>query len=239
MIAITDIRTPESIVRSIRDLGAEVLTVPSDRRLDPPVSAHPDMRMFIIEKKIFIPKESATELSHITKRLEEFGFETVPSSVTLSSEYPHDIAFNCMAVGNCLFGKLAFTAPEILSYATSIGMELVNVNQGYTKCSTLIVDSGSVITSDPSIAAACRAQGIDVLKIQSDDGDIILEGYSKGFIGGASGALGSRVFFLGDLSLHPEGARIKEFCEQKGKAAVSLGDQRLLDMGSLFLLDTE
>lgn len=236
MIAIIDSRTPENIRSSLSSLGYELLPMPKSSRLAEPVSAHPDMRIFILGKKVFLSSEEKEELFFITDRLESAGYEIIYSSVSLSERYPNNIAFNCFTVGSFLFGKLQNLAPEILEEAKKQGYTPISVNQGYAKCSTLIVDEGSIITADPSIYTAATKVGIDALFINNPENAIMLHGYSCGFIGGASGATADTIYFCGNIELHPDKDDIRAFCEKRQKAVVSLGDQRLLDIGSILFV---
>lgn len=86
-------------------------------------------------------------------------------------------------------------------------------------------------------AAAGRALGIDVLTVS--EGHISLPPYNFGFIGGSCGERGGKVYFCGSINSHPDGARIKEFCEKHGKTAISLSDRELIDVGSLFLYNVK
>jgi hypothetical protein len=83
-------------------------------------------------------------------------------------------------------------------------------------------------------AAAGRASGIDVLTVS--EGHISLPPYNFGFIGGSCTECGGKVYFCGSINSHPDGARIKEFCEKHGKTAISLSDRELIDVGSLFFI---
>ena len=236
MIAIIDIRTPKEICRSLEALGAELLFVPKDPNLSEPVSAHADMRLFILGKKLFISENAKNELSHISERLSQEGFETVLSSSVPTEKYPHDIAFNCIAVGNILLGNLKHTAPEILEEANRLGMSALSAKQGYTKCSTVVLDDKAVITADSSIYDVCISQGIDCLLIENRESDVSLAPYPYGFLGGASGVLGDTVYFCGNVELHSQYKKIKAFCQSKGKAVLSLGTERLSDIGSIFFI---
>ena len=63
-----------------------------------------------------------------------------------------------------------------------------------------------------------------------------LDGYDTGFIGGASGADDDAVYFCGDVSHHPDADAIKAFCQKHGKECVSLSDEELTDVGTLFFI---
>ena len=227
MIVLLDIRASEKTRAKLSSLGFEVLSVPENSRLESAVSAHPDMRFFALGNKIFISKEEKNELSHITNRLVSLGYEIIYSSVSISKKYPDDIAFNCFTVGKYLFGNIPYLAPEILKYAKAEGYTPVCVKQGYSKCSTLIVDESSIVTADPSIYRAATNVGVDTLFINNPEGAIKLHGYSCGFIGGASGV------FCGDISKHPSSDAITAFCKHKKKAPLSLSEEELCDLGSL------
>jgi hypothetical protein len=194
------------------------------------------MRLFILGKKLFISENAKNELSHISERLLQEGFETVLSSSVPTEKYPHDIAFNCLAVGNILMGNLKHTAPEILEEANRLGMSALSVKQGYTKCSTVVLDDKAVITADSSIYDVCISRGIDCLLIENREGDVSLAPYPYGFLGGASGVLGDTVYFCGNVELHSQYKKIKAFCQSKGKAVLSLGTERLSDIGSIFFI---
>ena len=113
-------------------------------------------------------------------------------------------------------------------------MNVIHTNQGYTKCSVAVVSENAVITADKSIGSACRSFGIDVLTVC--EGHVSLPPYDYGFIGGASGIKDDNVYFCGSLDRHPDGERIKEFSEKHGKAAISLSDGGLQDVGTLFFI---
>ena len=55
-----------------------------------------------------------------------------------------------------------------------------------------------------------------------------------GFIGGACGYCDGSLYFSGDLRHHPDGDRIESFCKGLGVDAVSLSDEPLKDVGSIF-----
>ena len=99
-----------------------------------------------------------------------------------------------------------------------------------------MVSDNALITADKSIYSISQNNGLDALLIS--EGHVDLNGYGYGFIGGASGAVDSYVLFCGDLSNHPDGERIAEFCQKHGKAPVSLSDEPLYDYGTVMLLDT-
>ena len=96
------------------------------------------------------------------------------------------------------------------------------------------MSENAIITADEGIAKTAAAHGIDVLKIR--EGYVDIDGYGYGFIGGASGACDDAVYFCGDILSHPDGQKIADFCEKHSKRCVSLSNDTLFDVGTLFFL---
>ena len=128
-----------------------------------------------------------------------------------SRDYPQNVLLNCLYLGNRLYGKLSAIDETVLEYCNEQGIELVNVSQGYTRCSTLVVNENAVITADPSIEKAMKAHGVEGLRISQSQ--IGLEGFDYGFIGGCSGRILDRIFFFGNIKNHPDYYEIKAFID--------------------------
>ena len=70
-----------------------------------------------------------------------------------------------------------------------------------------------------------------------ENGGIQLPPYEYGFIGGASGVYKDKVYFLGNLDLHPSKNIIKSVCQLANITSVSLSDGELADIGRIIFLD--
>lgn len=195
----------------------------------PELSNHPDM---------FMCKMGACDgdpiISYEEDRNTQGRNTNSPSAPLLSPAYPGDIAYNAACTGKYLIHNLRYTAPGILQYAEKAGMVLIDVKQGYAKCSTVIVDEDSIITYDRGIAKACSSAGVDVLAIRP--GHVLLPGFDTGFIGGASGRIDDTICFNGDLSAHPDSRDITDFISERGLRIRSFREWPLTDIGSIFSL---
>ncbi len=155
----------------------------------------------------------------------------------LGSTYPGDSLYNACCTGRYFIHNLKYTAPELLRAAAEVykgekkPLLPVSVSQGYTKCNIVCVDETSIITSDAGIERACVSAGLSVLKIAPKN--VLLPGYPYGFLGGASGRIGREILFNGDLSAHPDFAKICAFIESKGLSCVYFKDYPLTDIGSI------
>lgn len=209
----------------------EVHLLAPDSTIDVPVSSHPDMILCCLENRIFVPdtyyKEHHEQIDTISRRT---GCVVVPSGVDRGRKYPRDIAFNVLASSRHIFSLTEYTAPEILSAAGELGYSSVRVRQGYSACSSIAVGS-CIISADPSILKAAAEKGYDTLEIS--EGNISLDGYGCGFIGGATGVCGNTVYFLGNIMCHPDGERICGKLTELGFCAVSLTEAPLEDHGGI------
>ncbi len=198
-------------------LGFDIDRVSSSGTVAEPVSDHTDMFMC----KLGV-RDEAKVISYFDEKDKRTG---------LSSAYPLDIPYNAACTGFYLIHNLRYTAPAVLDAARGAGMKLVDVRQGYAKCSVVIVDEDSVITYDRGIAAACRNAGMHVLV--TAPGHVLLPGYDTGFIGGTSGRVGDTVYFYGDLAAHPDCEAIAGFIEERGLKVKWFGGRPLTDIGSI------
>ena len=209
----------------------DVMLLPSYPNLSPLVASHPDMLIFGLEDQLIVPQEYIFANEEIFCKLRSrSSVRIIEGSAVLRPDYPFDIPYNVLLCGASAFSLARYTAPEIMSAFEEKGIKNVNVRQGYAACSSLSVGRG-LITADPSIATAAAEMGIDVLQIS--EGFIRLDGYSCGFIGGASAVLDNKVFFFGDPLSHPDGEHIEKFIESRGLVSVALSDGELRDFGGI------
>ena len=149
--------------------------------------------------------------------------------------YPENILLNCLYHNNKLYGKLSATDSSVREYCRENNIETVNVNQGYTRCSTLVVNDKAVITADKSIEKGMKNNGVEVLLISA--GKIVLEGFDYGFIGGASFSDNNTIYFFGDITKHPDYNKIKEFNSKHNSIIEILcKTQPLTDIGGAVLI---
>lgn len=190
---------------------------------------HADMQLCIIKNKAFV----SVDCEELKESLSVYGYDVVLCS-SLSKDYPKNVALNVALIGNKLFCKGSSLDEKIREYCNGENIEIINVNQGYTKCSTLILNEKAIITADNTICSAAVKQGIEVLKISP--GDILLDGAEYGFIGGCSGVINNTVYFLGDISKHRNAQEIVEYIEKQHMNFVCLSEDRLKDIGGFILL---
>ena len=235
MYAITDKRLTESSLSALEGMGFDVILMPPADYLQQGVASHTDMLIFIGFGRLYCHERYYLQNKELIDKIVEISnLDLSVSDEPTGEKYPLDVLFNACILGNMLVCNQNTVSKLIINEAKKQGMRIVNVPQGYTKCSVCVVSEDAVITADKTIAEACSNEGIDVLLVS--EGHISLPPYNFGFIGGASGTNSDKVLFCGSIDSHPDGDKIKRFCEKHKKNAISLSDGELQDIGSLFFI---
>ncbi len=210
-------------------MGFSVLEIPAYNKLPKQIASHPDILIFKLnDGSLLMGDEYYRAFSDFYDSL---GVKIVTDRLGPHGEYPSDVLFDALAIGDTLYGKKGAVSELLVKNYP----RFVPVNQGYTRCSVAMIDECSAVTADKGIASALIRDGISVLEIGA--GNIELNGYNCGFIGGAGGKLSSDTYcFFGDLCSHPDGEAIRLLVEEKKIKAVSLSGGPLCDHGSLIVI---
>lgn len=229
--AVVDFRTSNDELSSLRKLGFDVLLCPHCDKLYTAVSGHPDMQMTTIDANTLIVNKDIQ--NDFIKSLSNLNKEIHKSYNSINENYPRDIILNSLILGDIFIHRLDCTDPNLLNLIKS--KKLINVKQGYTKCSTAIVNDKAIITSDKSIINALKNEDIDILYVPP--GDIELPGLNYGFIGGTCGLIDEKhLAFFGDLNFYEHGKEIISFLKNYDVTPVYLRKDKLIDRGSLFII---
>ena len=168
-------------------------------------------------------------------RIRDKLFTLQDCSKPIGRDYPENVRLNCLYLGNKLYGNLKAIDSAVLDFCSKNGIETIHVNQGYTRCSTLVVNNQAVITADKSIEKAMKENRVEVLPISA--GHIRLDGFDYGFIGGASCTVDNTVYFFGNITKHPDFEKIKVFIKQyNSKIEILCKKVPLTDIGGAVLL---
>ncbi len=278
------------LIEALTNEGHEIYKVKSTDVVYPAVSAHADIYMCLVGDTLLIDDMTETDppirraydidqCDVISADYSEDGDEDadeyffVPAITTpdgshrivfnmggIGYEYPDNVPYNAVVTDRFLIHNTELTSHEVLERARFAGLQIINVKQGYTRCSCLPVGSKAFITADEGIAKSLRAWNelirseaasaaadgdeeeaaslmndmIDILLVRQ--GYVHLEGFDHGFIGGTAGAVGKKIYFNGDLTEHPDSDIIVRFIEDHGYEPVWFADEPLTDIGSIFCI---
>ena len=217
------------IINALHNMGIDTLSPEKDSNLSEEVSCHADMLMCHTgNNKIVLAPSQEKLYNELKSRAFDVAF-----SEELKEFYPKDILLNVAVSKSFACGNFSFTSERLLESLQN--KALINVKQGYTKCSLCFVTENAYITEDTGIAAALKNTGCDVLLIEK--GDIYLSEKHFGFFGGATGKISpDELAICGSLQSHRNGKAIEAFLNKHGVTPVELFDGQIKDTGGILPL---
>ena len=215
----------EDVISALEDRGIRVLRVRRAGNLPDPICSHADLQVLPLGKDLIAVNEVQMELIAF---LEEEGFRVIRVG-DFGKEYPRDCRLNLLPIDDKLMGNIRVIPQELLILG---GFNAVNVKQGYTRCSSVLIDRHTVITDDPSIGE--KVLNFAKYSVIMKQKEITLEGYDHGFIGGSCGKISSDTLaFAGRIPSTGFGELLKSTLEDLGIAYVELTDSSLKDVGGM------
>ena len=214
--------------------GLNVLSLQPFEKLDMPVASHADMLISIINDHIFCYREYYEKNKRLFDEISK-DYTIVKVDKICQKEYPKDVGLNCLVIGNLLISKNEATAKEILDFAHENDYKIISVNQGYTACSTLVINDSSAITTDKGIYDVLIQEGKRALLVSTNG--IKLNGYSCGFIGGAGVTIDNTAYFFGDIKLHPDCSKMLEFFSRENCKIEAILPGGVCDFGGVKLIN--
>lgn len=199
----------EPFINDFNALGIKTIVGDSEKALQAPVRGHIDMSVMSFGSGLYYLSKTQRRIG---EWIDSVGGKAVIDDENLGYEYPLDVPFNCVIIGTDFICNSKTVSPQILGVAISRNLRIIDVKQGYTKCSLCPVRENAVITDDSGIEKALLKYGYDVLKVSK--GSVRLNGFDYGFIGGCSAMISRDILlFLGNFEMHSDKDRIKAFCK--------------------------
>ncbi|MFL0251687.1 DUF6873 family GME fold protein [Clostridium neuense] len=225
---IVDYRIKEEEKISLLKMGYNVLTTPPCKTVYNSISGHPDIQLCMLDNSTaIVHKDMPYEF---ISTLEGLNLNIIKSKNDIKDKYPYDIILNAVNLKNFFIHNLKYTDDNLykkISYKC-----LINVKQGYTKCSTAVISDTAIITNDSGISQAASKNGLDVLFLPK--GDIDLTDFDYGFIGGTCGLLDhNTIAFYGNLKNYKYGDEVLSFIKKYNLTPLYLSDSKLVDRGSI------
>ena len=220
-------------IKKLNELGIKTLRINPYNVLPEPVISHADLQILHLgNNDIFCQNEHLC----IGEFKSKFNLKNIKESA--GNRYPDDVKLNCAIIGNKIICNKRTISRDILEYAESNGLTVINVNQGYSRCSICVVNENAIITDDESIFAAAGNFFNDTLFISK--GSIGLKGYGYGFIGGCSGKIDkNKIAFNGAIESHKDYKKILDFLSRNSVECIELNNKPLYDIGGILPLCEE
>ncbi|WP_050356192.1 DUF6873 family GME fold protein [Gottschalkia purinilytica] len=232
-IAIIDGRASSSIVNNLKKRNLEVILTCKCEELYDSISYHPDIVIHPINYNTLMIAPNVFE--YYEDIFSYKGFKLIKGEKKLLRNYPDNIAYNVARVSKYAIHNIRYTDEKLKFYLEKEGISFINVKQGYSKCSTAIINNNAIITSDVSIYKESKKYNIDVCLIKQ--GFIELPGLNYGFIGGATGMLSQyEVLFTGNYEEHESKKAIDNFLKKYRLKPIFLSEDKIIDVGSIITL---
>ncbi len=214
----------KGLIEALTKLEINCIKIKEKAKLEPSISSHADVLIYYLGKGKFLADNSIECLPKCCE---------IVKSVDASSPYPNDCILNSVSIGDYLICNEKITSKYIIDSALKNNNKIIDVRQGYSKCSVCVIKKNTIITDDESIyRKTSQISDIDALLISK--GSVLLKGQNYGFIGGASGLIDKDLlFFNGDLSSHKDFLAIKAFLDYHNVSYIDIKDKPLLDVGSI------
>ena len=149
----------------------------------------------------------------------------------IKSPYPNDCLLNFADIGDYIICNKAILTKEIVELLPN--KQIIDVKQGYSKCSVCICKYNTIITDDISIYNAVL-QYDNIKSLLVEKGSVRIDKYDYGFIGGCCGLIDKDILlFNGDLSTHSDFDKIKNFLYDNNVKYIDIKGKPLTDIGSI------
>lgn len=217
----------EKAISKLNQLGIKTIEINKSAYLPAGIDSHADLQILHLEDNRFL---TATEHLCTGESKKKINIERLRGN--LGKKYPFDVPLNCVFIGNKLICNTNTVALQVLEFAEESGFQVIHVNQGYTRCSTAVINKDAIITDDITIFTAAQNFLNDVLFISK--GSIRLNGYSYGFIGGCCGKISkNELAFNGRIDSHENANSIIDFLSKHNIEPIELHNDCLYDIGGI------
>ena len=223
-----------ALKKAFDDLSIKVVNVIENPFLDTPVSRHADILGNYVGKSTFLADKHQIELCRFVE--DNNGKSVIIENI--KSPYPNDCLLNFADIGDYIICNKSILTDEIVELLSK--KTIIDVKQGYSKCSVCICGYNTILTDDKSVYnAVLQYDNINSLLIEK--GSVHINKYDYGFIGGCCGLINKNVLlFNGDLSLHSDFDKIKKFLYDNNVNYIDIKGKPLTDIGSIIpIMETD
>jgi hypothetical protein len=229
MLIIINKNLPEPAKHRLADFG-NILELETENIVDKYLSGHPDIFFSYVDNKLIYSPSLPDEIKNTLKIQ---NIITEPGKTYLKSDYPYCAGYNCLVTNKLLIHKSEITDPVVKLNCRE--KNIINVNQGMTRCSTVAITENAFITSDNGIYNTLSAHGYEILLVKTEG--IQLPGQSYGLFGGTCGVFNNNLFIAGSLDHYIDGKRVSDFCKRHTIKVIELYDGPLFDGGSILFIN--
>lgn len=230
MLIICDYRTPISAVAKLSTYG-KVLLFQSKILVNSPLQGHPDLFMCQTPETLILAPNIEKE---ILDEIKEANIPFIFGNLVVKVDHPNIARYNAIVTSKVTICNTKTVDKKILEYSQK--NIIIDVQQSYSRCSTLALSDDSFLTSDAPTHRKLLENNYKSVLVSPKP--IRLEGYSHGLFGGCGGIFRSKktVYFMGSLSAFPNHREIEWAIKDAGLTTVMLTNQPFQDVGGIFFI---
>ena len=229
MFAIIDSRSSEEAINNLKEYVTGVYAFQSNGVTGNSISGHPDIFIYQDRNQLVVAPNAPVELFEF---LGSHNIAYLMGGKDVGHELDNSVQYNCLSTSQFLFHKSGFTDPLILEINKD--KEFISLPQAYTRCNLVHLCEDKYMTSDRGIENVLLKKGLSCFYFNPEE--ITIQDHNNGFIGGAVGILDKRIFFNGNVELHADGQKLKEYLLNLDFDIINLSDVSLYDGGCIFFV---
>ncbi len=229
MFAIIDSRSSENVINNLKEYVTDIYTFQTYGITGNSISGHPDIFIYQDKDHLIVSPNSPVDLF---KFLDNYNITYLKGLRDVGCELDDHVQYNCLSTSQFLFHKSGYTDPAIIEINKH--KEFIQLPQAYTRCSLVHLCGDNYLTSDRGIENVLLKRGLSCFYFNPKE--ITIQDHKHGFIGGAVGLWGKRIFFNGNVELHADGQSLKEYLLNLNFDIVNLSDNFLYDGGCIIFV---
>ena len=226
MLLVVNPKASKEMCDTLKSYGHQVIFSMPYPNLKGAISTHPDIQIHSLDANLVITPPDCYDYY---RKLFPDAVKLICGEKNLTDTYPEDSAYNVAKVGRYIFCNTKYTDSKLLDYYQGVNFSIIHINQGYSKCNIAVLDENTIITEDKGIIA----NKISIRSILVPKGEVSLEGFPYGFIGGACGGDAKQLFWYGN----PEKCSYFTSLQQETKGSrgkyIALSPEPLQDLGGI------
>lgn len=229
MFVIIDSRSSKKAINKLKEYVEDLFTFQTIGITGNSISCHPDIFIYQDKNQLVVAPNSPVDLFEY---LNNHNIAYLRGDREVGHEIDNSVKYNCLSTSQFFFHKSGYTDTAILEINKD--KEFVQLPQAYTRCSMVHLCEDNYLTSDRGIEKVLLQKRLSCFYFNPEE--IIIHEHKNGFIGGAVGICGKRIFFNGNIELHSDGQRLKEHLLHLNFDIVNLSDEYLYDGGCIFFV---
>jgi len=230
MLILIDKKIPGEAKKSLQQYG-DLLEIETSGITYDAISGHPDIFFHQIGNKLVVAPNTPTAYINI---LEENNVDLIFGEQPVGEKYPASSAYNAVSTAGLLIHNFRNTDSVI----TRLGedLDLIHVDQGYSRCNILPLKDDHFIISDDKVKRVFDRFNKESIYV--DPEGILLEGFKHGFFGGCCGIHDQKVFIIGSLKHLPDGDTVRDYLSSLQYEIIELYAGQLFDGGSILFIES-